>query len=342
MIIFRKNFFWCVCFISSLVFTYYYFLYTNEYPPGSYQRIANFQADKVFQTRILITTIANLLEPSLPVLRILFQWVVPYPIDYEVILQLINVVFLFLLLLLIHPLAKVLDYEINPISSLFILIPISWNYIFINGLIDGAGLYYPYDIPSLTFFALGTILFVKKQWIYFYPVFCLACLNRESACFISIAGFFLTYDLTSKCLTGNIKRNQKIILQVFIQALLWFTSRICLSFVFRENPGDFFESPHSTLNFLSNILSQEPHWAMQNPLWFLSLFAGTWIIPLINWSQLNSRIKRFLIVGIIYLFTLTLRSNMMETRVYNELNIIIGIGFICSFFGKKVMKDLQS
>ena len=173
-----------------------------------------------------------MLEPSLPTLRILFQWVVPYPIDYEVILQ-HHVVFLFLLLLLIHPLAKVRDYEINPISSLFILIPLS-NYIFINGLIDGAGLYYPYDIPSLTFFALGTILFVKKQWIYFIQFF--ASHAQPWICLFHFDSWiFLTYDLTSKCLTGNIKSNQKIILQVFIQVLIWFTSRICLSFVFREN-----------------------------------------------------------------------------------------------------------
>ena len=252
------------------------------------------------------------------------------------ILQVINVGFLTYLLLLIPKLAKILDYDIKPFTSLLILIPICWNYIIINGFIDGAGLYYPYDIPSLTFFTLGIILFVKKKWIYFYPIFCLACLNRESAFFISIAGFLLNYDLTLHSLSGNIKKNLNIIIHVSIQALLWFSSRIILSYIFKDNPGDFFESPHSMIDFLSNVLKQEQHWAMQNPIWFLTLFAGTWIIPFFGWSQFNSKMKRFLIVGIIYMFVLTLRSNMMETRVYNELNIIIGISFICILFGNKI------
>ena len=49
------------------------------------------------------------------------------------------------------------------------MLPLSWNYIIINGYIDGAGLYYPYDIPSLTFFAAGIILFLKNRWLFFYP-----------------------------------------------------------------------------------------------------------------------------------------------------------------------------
>ena len=40
----------------GIVFTYYYFLYTHEYPPGSYQRLSTYKADKVFLTRLLITT----------------------------------------------------------------------------------------------------------------------------------------------------------------------------------------------------------------------------------------------------------------------------------------------
>jgi hypothetical protein len=106
-----------------------------------------------------VTTVANLLEPTIPLLRWSFQWAVPYPINYEVILQLINAAFLTILILLIRPLAEVLGYATKPVTSLLILVPLSWNYIGINGFIDGAGLYYPYDIPSLTFFAAGIVLF---------------------------------------------------------------------------------------------------------------------------------------------------------------------------------------
>ena len=102
---------------------------------------------------------------------------VPYPINYEVLLQLINVFFLTGLTLLVHPLIRLIGYEINKYSVFFIMLPLSWNYIIINGYIDGAGLYYPYDIPSLTFFAAGIILFLKNRWLYFYPFY--SCMPKS-------------------------------------------------------------------------------------------------------------------------------------------------------------------
>ena len=325
-----------VCGCLALVFTYFYFLYTHEYPPGSYAKIASFEAHKVFQTRILITSIANFMEPLLPIIRFCFDWLVPYPINYEVILQLINCIFGMILLICIPQLAYVLGYHINKYASIFIMVPISWNYIFINGLLDGAGLYYPYDIPSLTFFALGIILFMQKKWNWFYPVFLLGCLNRESACFITIGGFILGINTNALNFKELLNSNQAIIKHVIIQSLIWLTLRIILCFAFRHNPGEFFEQPHSIIDFISGIWTGKPHWAMEKPLWFITLFAGIWIIPIFKCENLNQLTKRFLGLGIIYLLILTARSNMMETRVYNELNVILGTTAICCVFGRKI------
>ena len=149
--------------LLALSFTYFYFLYTNEYPQGSFERMANFEADKVFQTRLLITTIANALEPCLPALRFAFQWAIPYPIGYEVLLQLLNTLFLTLLLWIMPLLLNCLNCRVNKWICLLVMVPITWNYLIINGYFDGAGLYYPYDIPSMTFFAGGIILFLQKK-----------------------------------------------------------------------------------------------------------------------------------------------------------------------------------
>ncbi len=328
------------CLLASISFTYYYFLYTHEYPPGSYQRIASYDADKVFQTRLLITTLANFLEPTIPLLRWSFQWAVPYPIDYEVILQLINIAFLTILILLIRPLAEVLGYATKPVMSLLILVPLSWNYVGINGFIDGVGLYYPYDIPSLTFFAAGIILFLQKKWLWFYPVFILACLNRESACFITMGGFLLTFRIGESTFVDILKSNKRMISQVIAQACIWLALRFILSYAFRNNPGEFFEQPHSMFDFIAKIRSGEDHWAMNNPRWFLTLFAGIWIVPLLLWKNLNGPLKRFLFLGLVYLLVLFFRSNMMETRVYNEMNLILGICAICSFFANRQPKTI--
>lgn len=319
---FRNPLFLASALLASLVFTYHYFLYTHEYPPGSYQRIAAYEADKVFQTRILVTTLANALEPALPLLKAFFQPIVPYPIDYEVLLQLLNVAFLSALLLSMPLLLRLLDLRVSPWWSFLLLLPLYWNYVALNGLIDGAGLYYPYDLPSLTFFTIGVILFVHRQWLLLYPWFILALLNRESACFLSLAGFLLTARF-SRSPSDFLRANRKLLFHVTAQALLWTVSRLLLSHAFRHNPGEFFETPHSMLQFLSHVVAATPHWAMENPRWFLSLFAGIWLIPLIAFKSLNSMTKRFLLVGATYLVALVFRSNMMEVRVYNELNVVL-------------------
>jgi hypothetical protein len=320
--------------LCGLVFTYFYFLHTNEYPGGSHEKIANYEADKVFQTRLLITSVANFFEPAVPLLRSTFQWAVPYPINYEVILQLINAFFLAILILLIRPLTEILGYAITPSASLLILVPVSWNFIFINGLIDGAGLYYPYDIPSLTFFAAGIILFLQKKWFWFYPVFILACLNRESACFITLGGFILALQIRETKFPDFLKSNKVILTHVFAQACIWLALRFVLSYAFRNNPGEFFEKPHSMIDFIAKIWNGEAHWAMQNPRLFLSLFAGIWIVPLLYWKNLNQSAKRLLGLGLIYLLALVFRSNVMETRVYNELNVIVTVCALCAFSPK--------
>ncbi len=329
-----------LAFGASTCFTYYYFLYTNEYPPGSYERIAQYEADKVFQTRILVTSIANALEPALPVFKITLQWLIPYPINYEVLLQGINVCFLATLVLWIPKFCEALGVSVSPWWGFFCFFPLSWNYILLNGLWDGAGLYYPYDIPSLTFFAIGVTLFLKGKWTMFYALFVIACLNRESTCFITMAGVFLVFQPEPK-IGKLILSNRGTIIHLAIQASIWLISRFCLSYIFNDNPGSFFESPHSMHEFVQKMWTGEKHWAMEKPVRFLFLFGGIWIIPILAWKRLLPSTKKLLLVGLVYLVSLYFRSNMMETRVYNELNIILSVVVIIylnSIFQKKEFK----
>ena len=317
---------------TSVCFTYFYFLYTNEYPPGSYQRIANYEADKVFQTRILVTCLANTLEPALPIIKTMFQWIVPYPIDYEVLLQGITVCFLAILILWIPKFCEAVGTSVSPWWGFFCILPLSWNYILLNGFWDGAGLYYPYDIPSLALFAVGVTLFLQGKWKWFYPIFLIACLNRESACFITMAGVFLLLRPEQK-IHIFFSRNRTIIIHLAIQTSIWLFSRAILSYIFRDNPGAFFESPHSMLEFVQKMWTGEKHWAMEKPIRFLCLFGGVcvWIIPILTWRRLTPSTKKLMLVGLIYLTALYFRSNMMEIRVYNELNVILSVVVIIGF-----------
>ena len=327
-----------VALVISTVFTYYYFLYTNEYPQGSYEKIASYSADKVFQTRLLVTTIANFLVPSIPLIEFCFQWLVPYPITYEVILQILNISFLIILLYTIPSFLNNLGISINPWISFLIMIPLSWNYIVINGMLDGAGLYYPYDIPSISLFTLGVVLFQNSKWKRFYFIYTIALLNRESACFITITGIFLEIKKKDQGLIQWLNKNKLIFKHVLMQSFLWLSSRIILSWSFKDNPGLFFEQPHSMWEFIGCIITNESHWAMNKPVWFLTLFAGIWIIPIFGFYYLPKQTIKLSFVGLIYLIVLTFRSNMMETRVYNEMNIILFVIVISIFFRNERFK----
>ena len=213
-------------------------------------------------------------------------------------------------------------YSKNWICLLLLLI-ISWNYIAINGWIDGASLYYPYDIPSITFFSIGLTLFLKSKWIWFYPVFVLSLLNRESACFISLAGFLLQSSTYVHSFQRWFSKNKSLLMHILIQALLWLTSRIILSFVFKDNPGLYFEEPHSMFEFISLMFTGGSHWSMNNPLWYLTIFLGIWIIPILYAFKLNSIEKRLCLFCFFYVSVLYFRSNMMEVRIFNELNLVV-------------------
>jgi hypothetical protein len=61
---------------------------------------------------------------------------------------------------------------------------------------------------------------------------------------------------------------------------------------------------------------------------------------LLLWKNLNGPLKRLLLLGLVYLLVLFFRSNMMETRVYNELNVILTICAICTFFAHRQPKTI--
>ena len=271
----------------------------------------------------------------------MFGWLVPYPITSDVILQIINIFFLTILITTTPILLKFLECEISEWSAFLLFIPLGWNYIFINGLIDGAGLFYCYDIPSLAFYVIGLILFIKRSWIWFYITFILANLNRESACFISITGFILLMEL-SKNTKLFLQLNKNLIIHIIAQAILWILLRFLLCWTYQDNPGFFFEEPHSMSDFLSGIWHGQSHWAMENAAWFLTLFAGIWFLPILLFNYLGYYGRRLLIVSLIYLISLYFRSNMMETRVYNELNVIISLCAIISMNNFVKSKHAQS
>jgi hypothetical protein len=319
-------------FAVSLIFTKYYFLLTNEYYAPAYSStIAEYKADKVFQKRFLVPVTAKYISA--------FSF-----LTFDHSLKSITAISTFTLIASFGFLIKTL----NPLIksnywSLFILIPVVWNYMVINSI------YHAYDIPSLAIFCVGLVLFLKKKYVLFYIVFICGTLNRESTCFITISIILLTCSLSIRKNFHNlIRENRQLIKHTFTQFVLWITITNFVTHMIQSNPGLTYEQTLSMKHFLYNMIMNQPSWPylnpedfLENPRCFLTLFAGIWVLIPFVWSYIQLKQKILLLLIPIYLVPAIMYANLMETRVYHEINIIIAIALIDGFTNKTANSSLR-
>jgi hypothetical protein len=97
------------------------------------------------------------------------------------------------------------------------------------------------------------------------------------------------------------------------------------------------------------MLLNKPSWPylnldrfIENPRCFLTLFAGIWAFIPIFWNNIQTKLKRLLLLVPIYLVPAIMYANLMETRVYHEINIIIAIVLIDGITNKRANSSLRS
>ena len=168
----------------------------------------------------------------------------------------------------------------NHYWCLLILIPVGWNYMFINSI------YHAYDIPSLFFFCTCLYLFLNKKYILFYIVFAIATLNRESTCFITISVVLLLFEFKfDDSLKDNILSNSCLIKHLLAQATLWLSVVLLIRWFLKDSLGQTYESTYSMNVFIANMWNGLPSWPFlntenffENPRCFLTLFGCVWVI----------------------------------------------------------------
>ena len=310
---FGKKFFRFTCFHQVLFFVYQRILSTCIC-----RNIANFEADKVFQKRFLIPVTANFISQN-------------SILSFDKSLKLLNVISTIGLLYYFQKIL-IMFTVCNPNSywCLLLLIPVAWNYMFINSI------YHAYDIHTLFFFCLTIYLFLNKKYIFFYVIFAIATINRESTCFItiSIALLLLQFKFDYK-LKKIFKSNSYLAKHLLLQTTLWFFVVLLIRWLFRDSPGQSYEVTFSMKEFFVNMWNGSTSWPYLNtetftgnPRCFLTLFGCTWIgIPLF-WNHIPIHCKKLLLLIPIYMFPALLYANLMETRVYHELNVVISLAFI--------------
>ena len=303
--------------LVSLLFTKYYFLFTYEYyEPASSKRMADFTADKVFQKRVLPILLAK-------------GAVLLTGLSLDHALKACCVASCIALLYGFGALLRETSPNPPPGSEFLLFVPVAWNYIALNGI------YHSYDLPSLAFCCWGIVLFLRHRYTWFYLLYAVASLNRESTCFITIALFALLLRAPTESLTafrlGEVwKHNRLLFLHCTGQIILWFLMKTSLEYVFRDNPGTYYEKTYSMFGFLGDAWAGKSSWPylapdtfLGNPRCFFTLFAGLWLLVPFLWAFVPGQTKKLLWIVPPHLFAAILYANLMETRVYHELNIVL-------------------
>ena len=264
-----------------------------------FPRILDFDGEKPWQYRILIPLLYN----QICSLQIPF-------LDLTQIVKLIEIASTIMLVLAFRYYLSLFikDKQATWMMSLLLFFVLPFHYFFP----DPFHAFYWFDTPSLLFFTVGMILLYKKKWIWFYPLFAVATLNRETTCFLTFIYLFTAL--------GN-ERVLTIVFHCAAQFFIWMIIKTALFVLFIDNPGSQagFEisSPgQDVTHFADNV-----HYFMnpKNVASFLSIFGFIWIPVLFLHGQIKDQfVKRSLLVFIPQVCGMMIVANIYELRIFSE------------------------
>lgn len=172
--------------------------------------------------------------------------------------------------------------------------------------------WYPYDIPAVAFFVLGLILLYRQQWAWYYPLFILATLNRETSLFLT--GIFI---LT---LWGKMPVRQ-ILGHVAAQLFIWLAIKAMLQSLYPSNMGSTFQ-----LTFFENL---QTLFQSFSALWLVTNWGMLWVLVLVGWRKLQDPfLQRALLIVHPFLGIMFVVGQIDELRIYTELIPLILAGAI--------------
>ena len=272
--------------VAAYYFTQLRFELGHEYPRASYASLADFTAPLPFQTRVLIPALIQFTG---------------FLLGGQVAPMLLARIFdFFAIVLAVIGFRRYLRAWLSPYSSSFgallLYVLLLLHYLF---TLPSQRILYPYDLPALAFIAWGLVFGRERNWKFYYPLFFFACLNRESAC-------LLTLGHTAATLNGW--KMPGWWPHLTAQFLIWCGSWVGLRYLFQGNPGVIFED-HLAMNIMRLISSSS---------WVLLPISLGYLI-LVSWRRIPAYLKKQLLT-VPFLFSLMVFvGNIDEFRVYGEL-----------------------
>jgi hypothetical protein len=297
-----------VYFCFAWLFALVYFRSTHDIEVATLEMQTSFTAFKSVQLRVLIPSVVHYIKDFFPIpLRHLYL-IISFGFTLSLLYSFRQLIRLFI------------PDRTADLYSLVLIYTLMYNYAALNPL------YYPSDIPAIFFFTVGVILILKRRWVWYYILFPIAVLNRESIAFLSIALVFLLYKKVPLVQLG---------IHAVVQCIIWLGIRLTLYHIFIDNPGHTFRFTYDE-NFwvlVSIFKGNLPLLAR------LLIFGLIWTLIPYGWKEIPSEIKRLFLVFIPFVIVIfTIGCFIDEIREYCEMNVVITAPAI---FGlRKMLRDI--
>jgi len=262
---------------------------TVDFVVGSRSLLCAGQALRPFQYRVLV-----------PFLGKWLAWATI--MDLRASLNAINTLAVFVLVVSYRALLQsVVGERLSYMLNLAILAPILCNYCALGDL------YYPSDLPAITFFVLGALCIQQRRWGLYYLLFVLATLNRETCCFLTFLLLFTQWRrMRSSALVGHCAA----------QLVIWAAIKALLAWRFQANDGVvMFENQVSwNLAHLAMLLTLRP-----TVLQYLLTFGLAWAAVPWAWRDLPDFHRRALFVALPFFASMSIVGRLTEVRIHGEL-----------------------
>lgn len=203
------------------------------------------------------------------------------------------------------------DKEVAGLLSFSVFYALPWNYLLARDI----PILLPYDLASVALMTLALAFLHRRNWTWFYVVFALGALNRETMLFTALVFALVEFGKRSRT---------SLAVHLSAQIAIWFAIKTTMGAIYSGNPGTAFEyfhvgteTPHWRTNL--NVLVNGPHLLL-----FLSNFGFAWVIVVAGWRHLQDQFLRSTLWIIPpYVFMVLLAGNANEIRVFGELLPVI-------------------
>jgi hypothetical protein len=167
--------------------------------------------------------------------------------------------------------------------------------------------YYPYDVPSVMFFTLGLILIHDERWWWFYPLFIVATLNRETSIFLAVVTAFAWYDRYAW---------PKLTALVASQAAIWIAIKAALWILYQNNRWMGYGLYEYQLKVNIATLVESPLMAVMA----LATWACLWLAVVVWYPRIRHVFMRRTLWTIpVFIAGMFVAGVIIELRIYGEM-----------------------